>query len=69
MALTKHVDSIDAANQRVFIRQGLVVVSVTLDPWPATEAEQKSQALAQAPDIDADEANLPARHTIQSDTL
>lgn len=55
MALQKEVTSIDASKQMVYVRQGLHTIGVILDPWPSTEAEQKSQALQNCVDLPEDE--------------
>ena len=60
--MPKPIHSIDAANKQVvFGHPGLHTVTVTLDPWPSTQAEIESQARAQIADIPSDPCQLPQK--------
>ena len=57
--MPKPIHSIDATAKTVtFGHPGLHTITVTLDPWPATQAEIESQARAQIDDIPSDPSQL-----------
>lgn len=49
----------------VIVRQGLVDIGFTLDPWPDTEAEVEAQAFAQVTPVDDDVSKHPIPPSIK----